>query len=233
MKQLLSKVRAGIEKYNMIQNNDKIAVCVSGGKDSVYLLYALNQIKRYFNPNFNIMALIIDPCFNGTDTDFSSLEDFCKANKIDCIIKRTELAKIIFEIRKEKNPCSLCSRLRRGLLHSTAQEYGCNKIALGHHRDDAIETLLLNLFNNGTFSCFYPNAYLSRRNLYMIRPLILCEENEIVSEVKKLNLPIVKSVCPADGNTERENTKTLIKNLENKYPDLKNKLFHAIKNLYK
>lgn len=228
MKQLLSKVRAGIEKYNMIQDNDKIAICVSGGKDSMYLLYALNQVKKYFKPNFNIIAIALDPCFDNKSADFSPLENFCKTSNIELIIKRTELAKIIFEIRKEKNPCSLCARMRRGILHSTAKENGCNKIALGHHYDDAIETLLLNLLNNGIISCFSPHTYLSRKDIYMIRPLIFCEENKIAAEVQRLNLPVIKSACHADGNTERESVKTLIKKLEKNYPDLKKKLFHAI-----
>lgn len=233
MKQLISKVRAGIEAYKMIEDGDKIAVCISGGKDSIYLLYALNEIKKYSKVHFEIIAIHADPCFNNKNSDLSQIENYCKSNNIKIIIKRTTLAKIIFEDRKENNPCSLCSHMRRGILHDLAKENGCNKIALGHHLDDAIETFFLNLFNNGIISCFTPNTYLSRKNIHMIRPLIFCEENKVISEVKRLNLPFIKSACPEDGKTERENVKLLIKALEEKYPDLKKKIFNVLKSIYK
>lgn len=231
MKSLIGKVRAAIENYKMIQIGDKIAVCISGGKDSMYLLYALNEIKKYSKVSFEIIAISLDPCFNNTEMNYSSIVKFCENNNINLIIKRTQLAQILFDIRKEKKPCSLCANMRRGILHSTAQEFGCNKVALGHHYDDAIHTFLMNLFNNGNLSCFSANAYLSRRNIHMIRPLIFCEEQKIIHEVKKLKLPIIKLPCPMDGHTERQNVKILVKELEKKYPDLKKKIFNAIKSL--
>lgn len=232
MKTLLSTVRAGMRHYNMISENDKIGVCVSGGKDSVYLLYALNEIAKYSPINFSIIAIVLDPCFNNVPTNYANLTKFCNDNSIKICIKETELAKIIFEYRQEKNPCSLCSRMRAGILHSTAIELGCNKVALGHHYDDAIETLLLNLFHNGNLSCFSPNSFLSRKSIHLIRPLIFCTESQIVAEVRRLNLPISKSLCPADGNTERQKIKELIQTLEKTFPDLKKKLFNAVQGIF-
>ena len=224
MQELLSRVRAATDKYNMISDGDKIAVCVSGGKDSVLMLQCLINLKRFYPKNFSLIAVTIDPCFNNKNSDFSSIEDLCKKQNIPYIIKRSELFHIIFEERKEKNPCSLCARMRRGLLHDIAKENGCNKIALGHHGDDAVETFIMNLFGNGRAECFSPVSYLSRKNLYMIRPMIFTDEKEIVRVMNKENLPVVKSLCPADEKTNREKTKLLIQNLEKEYPQISKKI---------
>ncbi|MDQ5983414.1 MAG: tRNA-cytidine(32) 2-sulfurtransferase [Eubacteriales bacterium SKADARSKE-1] len=228
MKKLISQVGSAIDHYNMINDGDNIAVCLSGGKDSTFLLYALNEIQKYHDKSFILKAITVDPCFNNSFTDFSKIEKLCDKLKIEYVIKRTNLAQIIFDIRKEKNPCSLCARMRRGILHDTAKENNCNKIALGHHFNDVNETFLLNLFNNGNISCFSPITYLSRKDIYMIRPLIYCTESKIIAAIKRNFLPVIKSTCPADGHTEREKIKNLISDLEKTYPNLSKKLFGAI-----
>lgn len=207
MQKLLGYVRCALDKYKMIEEGDRIAVAVSGGKDSVALLAALGAIRRFYPINFSLTAITIDPCFNKQETDYSPIEKLCEEMEIPYIIKRTELGTIIFETRKEKNPCSLCARMRRGLLHDTAKEAGCNKIALGHHLDDAAETFMMNLFSGGRISCFSPVSYLSRKDLYMIRPLVLARESIISSAAERNNLPVVKSRCPADGVTHRQKMK--------------------------
>ncbi len=229
MKTLINKVRLAIDKFNMIDENDNIAVCVSGGKDSVFLLYALSNLKEYYPKAFNFQALVLDPGFEKTPDAYSSLEQFCQEKNIRCHIKKTDLFEIIFNIRKEKNPCSLCSRMRKGILNEMAKELGCNKIALGHNFNDVVETFIMSLFNNGNISCFTPVTYLSRKNLYAIRPLIYCPESSIIAFVKANSLPIIKSLCPADKNTQRQKIKDLLLKLEAEYPDIKSKIFTAIK----
>lgn len=231
MHNIIGKVRATIDKYKMIDQNDKIAVCLSGGKDSMFLLYALNQIKFYYPKIFEIVAITIDPCFYGQHTDYSEVERLCSRLGIKYKIKRSRLGDLIFNERKEKNPCSLCARMRRGVLHDLAKELGCNKIALGHNLEDSVETFFMNLFDCGRIGCFSPVTYLSRKNLYMIRPLIFCNEAKIDSFVKQKNLPVVKSTCPVDFNTNRQTTKELIFNLEKKYPNLRLKILGAISRL--
>lgn len=228
MKHLIGTVRAAIDKYKMIEENDKIAVCVSGGKDSVFLLYALSTIKKYYPLKFDIVAISVDPGFNKVKTNFSSIEKLCRNLGIEYIIKRTQLATIIFDIRKETHPCSLCSRMRRGILHNMALELNCNKIALGHNLDDAIETFIMNLFDCGSIGCFSPVTYLSRKNIYMIRPLVLCHESKIQNFITHNNLPTVESGCPVSGYTNRQTAKDLIKYLKNLYPDIDKKIIGAM-----
>lgn len=228
MQKLLSLVRAGIDKYNMIDDGDKIAVCVSGGKDSVVMLLCLSELRRFYPKKFEICAVTIDPMFFGEQGNYSEIEKFCRENNIDYTVKRTDLYNVIFEIRKENNPCSLCARMRRGLLHDTAKELGCNKIALGHHLDDAAETFMMNLLSGGRAECFSPVSYLSRKDLHMIRPMVFAYESDIIRVAKKENVPIVKSRCPADENTKREDTKTLLRELEKAYPALRQKIVGAM-----
>lgn len=228
MQKLLSLVRAAVDKYNMIESGDRIAVCVSGGKDSVALLKCMAELRRFYPKSFELCAVTLDPCFFGEYGDYSEIEKLCRENNILYTVKRTDFYNVIFETRKEKNPCSLCSRMRRGLLHDTAKELGCSKIALGHHMDDAAETFLMNLFSGGRAECFSPVSYLSRKDLYMIRPLIFAFESDIERVVRKENLPIVKSNCPADENTHREEMKMLIKELEKKYPAMRQKIIGAM-----
>lgn len=228
MYSLIGLVRAAIDSYNMIDKNDRIAVCVSGGKDSVFLLYALAQLRAYYPKHFDLIALTIDLCFNQVETDFSSIDKLCNKLKVEYIIKRSNLGELIFNIRKESNPCSLCSRIRKGIINNIAKAYGCNKIALGHNMDDAIETFFMNILNCGNISCFSPISHLSRKDIFMIRPLIFCEESKINSFVANHSFPIIKSTCPANGKTQRQKTKELVSYLENDYNDFKKKVIGAM-----
>ncbi len=221
-------MRAAIDKYNMIESGDRIAVGVSGGKDSLALLRGLFEISRYYPRPYTIVALMIDPCFEHKETDYSPIEDYCKENRIKYVIKRTELSKIVFETRKESNPCSLCATMRRGILHKLAKEQGCNKLALGHHSDDAAETFLMNLFQGGNATCFRPVTYLTESDLHVIRPMIFCDEAKIESLSQRYEFPVIKSKCPVDKKTERERTGELITELSKRFPDLKSKLLGAL-----
>ncbi len=224
----MSLTRSAIQKYNMIEDGDKIAIGISGGKDSLALLCALAELKRFYPKKYDLVAITADPCFGSIETDYSRVSELCRRLNVPYYIKRTQLGEIIFDIRKEKNPCSLCAKMRRGILHSMATELGCNKVALGHHFDDAIETFFMNLFDCGSISCFSPVTYLSRRNIYLIRPLIYCSEQQIINFSTKYSLPVEKSTCPADGVTERQRMKEQIAELETKYPTLRKKVFGAM-----
>ncbi|MBE6819474.1 MAG: tRNA 2-thiocytidine biosynthesis protein TtcA [Ruminococcaceae bacterium] len=228
MQKLLSHMRAACQQYEMIKEGDRIAIGVSGGKDSVALLAGMANLRRFYPEKFDIAAITLDPRFGGVDGDFSEIEALCKKLDIEYIIKRTQLAEVIFDIRKESNPCSLCARMRRGALHDAAKENGCNKIALGHHLDDVAETFVMNLFNGGTLDCFMPVTYLSRKDIYMIRPMIFARESDCARVVRKENLPTVKSNCPADGTTERQEVKEMLSALEKKYGDVRSKILGAM-----
>lgn len=229
MKHICSLMRNAVDTYNMIEDNDRIAVGVSGGKDSLVLLYGLFLLKGYYPKKFDIVAITLDPCFENKDSDFSAVTEFCKQHGIEYHIKRTELYNVVFKNRQEKNPCSLCARMRRGILHDMAKALGCNKIALGHHKDDAAETVIMNLFQGGTIGCFSPVTYLSNKDITMIRPMIHLDERDIENACKRNSLPVTKSNCPVDKETTREQTKNLIAELERDYPALKNKIINALK----
>lgn len=228
MKKLLSLTRAAVDRYNMIEAGDRIAVGVSGGKDSVALLYALSVLRGFYPKPFELVAVTLDYRFYGEKGDFSEIKRLCDRLGVEYIIKETDLWKVIFEIRQEKNPCSLCAKMRRGILHDTAKELGCNKIALGHHLDDAAETFIMNLFNGGTIKCFSPVSYLSRKALYMIRPMVFARERDVTHAAKSADLPIVKSRCPADGVTGRQETKQLLAELAKQHPGLCEKIVGAL-----
>lgn len=228
MQKLMSRMRAAMEKYDMIQDGDRIAVGLSGGKDSVALLAALAEMRRFYPASFELVAVTVDMRFDGVDTDYSVFEEFCKKIDVPYVIKRTELADIIFNIRKESNPCSLCAKMRRGILHDIALENGCNKVALGHHMDDAVETFFMNLLKGGNISSFFPVTYMSRKNLYIIRPMVLASESLVVGAVKHFDLPVEKSKCPMDKTSEREKTKDLVKMLNKEYPQLREKVIGAM-----
>lgn len=227
-KSMEGKVCAAISKYAMIEDGDRIAIGVSGGKDSVYLLYMLSKIRKYYRKKFDIHAITLDPVFNNESMDLTDIEAMCRELKVDYTVQRFDLAKLIFEQRKEKNPCSLCSKMRRGILNNESKSIGCNKIALGHNYDDVIQTFFMNLFSCGNIGCFSPKSYLSRKDIYMIRPLIFCKDEEIKRAVKKNGLPISKSKCPIDNSTNRAKTEEVIKNLERLYPDLRAKVMGAL-----
>lgn len=228
MQKLAGLMRRAIEKYDMIQPGDRIAVGVSGGKDSVALLVGLAKLKEYIGIDYEIVAITLDPCFNGVETDYSLIAKLCEELGIPYVLKRTEIGQIVFDVRNESNPCSLCARMRRGCLHDVAKENGCNKIALGHHYDDAIETFIMNLFQEGRVGCFQPVTYLSRKDLTMIRPMVMAEESMISAAVHHENLPVVKSKCPADGNTNREKTKEWIRMMDKESKGFKKRLYGAL-----
>lgn len=228
MRRILSRTRAAVDDYKMIQKGDKIAVGVSGGKDSLLLLKALCELKRFYSEEFTIVAVTLDMRFNNQDGDFTGIARLCEEYGIEYVVKPTDLYEIIFNIRKESNPCSLCARMRRGILHDTAKELGCNKIALGHHLDDAAETFLMNLFIESRIGCFAPVTYLSRKDITMIRPLIYVREREAVAAAERLELPVVESGCPANEHTKREDVKNLINELSAQFGDVPEKIVGAM-----
>lgn len=228
MQELMGRMRAAIERYDMIAEGDRIAVGVSGGKDSIALLAGLMEMRRFYPKPYTLAAVTLDPCFSGREADYSAIAALCAANGVPYTVKRTQLGTIIFETRREANPCSLCARMRRGLLHDTAKALGCNKIALGHHLDDAAETFWMNLLRGGRVGCFSPVTYLSRKDLTMIRPLVFAREREVEAAVRRAGLPVVKSQCPADGNTQRQRVKEQFALLEREYPAPREKIVGAL-----
>ena len=226
IKLILSYTRRAVDSYNMIEEGDRIAVGISGGKDSLTLLCALAHLKKFYPKNFEIIAVSIDMGFEGTD--YSGIEALCQELGVEFKIIKTQIYEIIFNVRKEESPCSLCSRMRRGALNDAADELHCNKVALGHHMDDVIETYMLNLFYAGKVGTFSPVTYLDRSGITCIRPLIYVPEKDIRYFSSKHELPTFKNKCPADGNTERENMKKRLTDLQREIPDIKNKIFGAI-----
>lgn len=224
MQKILGKIRKICEKYALIEENDKIAVGISGGKDSLLLLSALKKLQEFYPKKYEIVAISID--LSNGEMDFSPIARYCEKLEVPYYVEKTNVFEIIFDIRKEKNPCSLCANFRRGHLNSFAKSLGCNKVALGHHSDDLIETFVMSLFFEGRVSTFSPKSYLSRCDLHVIRPLLFVEEDEI----KKLSatLPVVHNVCPADTHTQREGAKDLLSMFEKKYPGAKEKILNAI-----
>ena len=214
MQQIMSQIRAAVDSYQLIQSGDRIAVGISGGKDSLVLLCALANMRKFLPMKYDLVAITVDPCFDNIQTDFRQVEELCRRLQIKYEIRRSQLGNIIFEQRKESNPCSLCARMRRGILHDMSKKHNCNKLALGHHFDDAVQTFFMNLFYGGKIGCFSPMSYLSRKDLYLIRPMVFCEESKVESAAQRYHLPVVKSECPVDGHTCRQSTQELIKDLE-------------------
>lgn len=226
IRHLLSRVRKAVDRYEMIENGDRIAVGISGGKDSLALLAALAAMKRFYPKSYEVCGISVDMGFE--DSDFTGISDFCRELGVEYRVVPTELARIIFEIRKEPNPCSLCSKMRRGILHQAAQEMGCNKLALGHHYDDVLDTFFMNLFNEGRLGTFSPVTYLDRRELTVIRPLIMTPEKDILYFVRHNPIPVMKSPCPEDKHTDREKVKKLLNDLDRENDGLKHRIFKAI-----
>ncbi len=226
IRKLLSRARRAVDDYKMISANDKIAVGVSGGKDSLALLCTLFELKRFYPEQFSVVAITLDMGFEGSD--LSPLEDFYKSLGVEYRIERTNLSDIIFNVRKETNPCSLCARMRRGMLHDIAKEMGCNKIALGHHYDDVLDTFMLNLFNEGRLGTFSPVTYLDRKDITMIRPFVMTRESEISAFVQNNDIPVIKSLCPEDKHTDREKYNELLNKLEAENEGLRHRMFGAI-----
>ena len=226
MKRILSYTRRAVDDYEMIHEGDKIAVGISAGKDSLTLLHALAGLRRFYPKRFELVAITVDMGFEGMD--FTPIRELCEQLDVPYIIAKTEISRIIFDVRKEKNPCSLCAKMRRGALHNTAKEAGCNVVALGHHFDDVVETFMLNLFYEGRIGCFQPVTYLSRKDITVIRPMIYMPEKDIRYFANRVSLPVVKSTCPADGNTERESMKQLLHTLERENKGLRYRIFGAL-----
>lgn len=229
MKQLLSLTRRCIEDYNMISPGDRIAVGVSGGKDSMTLLAVLARLQTFYPDHFELEAISVDMGVPGMD--LSPVADYCASIGVPYTRLPTEINHIIFDLRKEKNPCALCAKMRRGALHDAMAERGLNKIALGHHYDDAVETFFLSLFYEGRLSCFQPVTYLDRTGVTQIRPLLYCTEGMIRGAAARNNLPIVQNPCPANGYTRRQEVKELVHELSGRYPKLKDYVFGAMQRL--
>ncbi|NLL79997.1 MAG: tRNA 2-thiocytidine(32) synthetase TtcA [Clostridiales bacterium] len=228
LQQVLSVTRKAIDDYQMIQEGDKIAVGISGGKDSLTLLYALHGLKRFYPKRFEIHAVTVDLGFDNLNLE--KIIALCEELKIPYTIIKTDIAQIVFEDRKESNPCSLCAKMRKGALNQAIKEQGCNKVAYAHHKDDVVETMLLSLIYEGRFHTFSPVTYLDRMELTVIRPLLYMNEMDVIGFVKQNQVPVVKSPCPADGNTKREYVHKLLKQLIQENPGVKERMFTAIQN---
>lgn len=224
MQKVLSTMRKAIEKYKLIQDGDKIAVGVSGGKDSLVLLKALNDFKKFGLYKFDIVAVTID-IYSG-EVDYSNLKKFCDEIGVELYVEKTDIKHIVFDIRKESNPCSLCAKMRRGALNSICNKLGCNKLALAHHLQDIVTTFFMSLFYEGRLSTMLPISYMSKTNITLIRPLYLTDESKIIHASR--NMPILKSKCPANDNSKRKEIKELVARLEKEIPLSKKRIEHAI-----
>lgn len=228
LQQLYSLTRQAIDEYQLIQEGDRIAIGISGGKDSLTLLYALAGLRHFYPRHFEIEAITVDL---GIETmDFTPIEKLCRTLDVKYSIIPTEINKIVFEIRKETNPCSLCAKLRKGALNNAALKLNCNLIAYAHHRDDIIETLFMSLFFEGRINTFKPKTFLDQTKLSVIRPMIFLTESDIIGFQNRYQLPVVKNRCPADGFTRREEMKNLLKKLNKQYPGVKDRIFTSVKN---
>lgn len=226
LQQLLSHTRKAVDQYQLIESGDKIAIGISGGKDSLTLLYALHGLQRFYPQSFELIALSVDLGFDGFD--LSTIAALCEKMNIPYHIISTEIGKIVFEERKEKNPCSLCAKLRKGAFNHSAKKLGCNKIAYAHHKDDVLETMLLSLIYEGRFYSFPPKLHLDRMDLTVIRPLIYTLEADIIGFQHKYQLPVVKNPCPEDGLSRRSYAKELLRQINHENPGVKERLFSAI-----
>lgn len=228
LQQVLSYVRRAVDDYHMIEEGDRIAVGISGGKDSLTLLYALHGLKRFYPKHFEIYAVTVDLGWDNLNLD--KIKALCKELEIEYTIVKTDISRIIFKDRKEENPCSLCAKMRKGALNQAIKEVGCNKIAYAHHKDDVVETMFMSLIFEGRFHTFSPVTYLDRTELTVIRPLMYMNEADVIGFVNKYNVPVVKSPCPADGHTKREYVKKLLRQLNSENPGVKERIFTAIQN---
>lgn len=226
LQQLMSYTRRGIDDFKLIDAGDKIAIGISGGKDSLALLYALSGLKRFYPNAFELVAISVNLGFDGMD--LSEISNLCASLNVPFYEVKTDIGKIVFDDRKESNPCSLCAKMRKGALNNKAKELGCNKVAYAHHKDDFIETVMLSLLFEGHFYVFPPSTYLDRMELTVIRPFIYLEERDIIGFSNKIHLPIQKNPCPADGYTKRQYAKELLRTLNKDNPGVKDRIFHAI-----
>lgn len=228
LQQLMSYTRRAIDDYDMIQAGDRIAIGISGGKDSLTLLYALHGLQRYYPKKFDLEAITVD--LGHPDFDVSGIRSLCETMSVPYTVVKTEIAQIVFDERKEKNPCSLCAKMRKGALNDTIKKLGCNKIAYAHHKDDIVETMMMSLIYEGHFYSFPPITHLDRTDLTVIRPLMYVYEADVKGFCNKYQLPVVKSPCPADGYTKRQYVKDLLRKLNQENPGVKERMFSAIVN---
>ncbi len=226
LQQVMSLTRKAIDDYHMIDAGDKIAIGISGGKDSLTLLHALNGLKRFYPNSFEIVAITVDLGFK--NIEFERIRAMTEEMGVEYHIVTTDISQIIFEDRKESNPCSLCAKMRKGALNQLAKELGCNKIAYAHHKDDVVETMLMSFIYEGRIHTFSPITYLDRMDLTVIRPMMYMNEADVVGFVNKMELPVLKSACPVDGYTKREYVKDLIKSIQSETPGVKDRMFSAI-----
>lgn len=226
LQKLLSYVRRAVEDYNMIEQGDKIAVGISGGKDSICLLLALKNLQRFYTKQFELEAITVS--LGLPNANYDDIQRFCDEIGVNYTVVNTDIGQIIFEERKEKNPCSLCAKMRKGALNDMAEQLNCNKVALGHNKDDIVETFFMSLFYEGRIHCFSPVSFLDRKQIYSIRPLMYVPEPEIKGFIQKNGISIVKNPCIADGNTKRQETKQLLYSLSKDYKNLQEKVFGAI-----
>lgn len=228
LQRVLSEVRKAVDDYHMIAEGDKIAVGISGGKDSLTLLYALSSLRRFYPHPFELVAVTVDLGF--ANLDLSEIKKLCEKLEVPYTVVKTQIGQIVFEQRQENKPCALCAKMRKGALNEAMKQLGCNKIAYAHHMDDVVETMMLSLLYEGRFHTFSPVTYLDDTGLTVIRPLIYMKEADVIGFVRKYEVPVVKSPCPADGHTKREYVKQLLKQLNTENPGVKQRMFTAIQN---
>lgn len=225
LQKIMSYTRRAVDTYNMIEDGDRIAVGVSGGKDSLALLCALRGLQRFYPKKFEIVPINLYMGFPNETNEVSRA--LCEELGLELKVIQSEIYAVVFEVRKEKHPCSLCANMRRGALHNAAKELGCNKLALGHHFDDAVETIIMNLFIEGRFDCFNPVTYLDRSDMTVIRPLLFATEKDVSHFVRACGITPVPKNCPADGITKREDAKRALNELERKDRGVKQRVFNA------
>ncbi len=228
MKKTLGCIRRADERFGMINDDDKLLIGVSGGKDSVLLLYAMSLYRRFCKNRFELFAVTLD--LGLSETDYSPVAELCRKIDVPYEVLHTDIGKVVFEIREESNPCALCAKLRRGAMSNAAIKYGCNKILLGHNREDVLETLFLSLLYEGRINTFSPITYLDRKNVTIVRPMVFLPERDIISVVRRLDLPVVKSPCPVNGVTKRAEMRTLIDYMTKLVPDAPQKMINALAN---
>lgn len=229
MQKILGYMRRAINEFDLISDGDRIAVGVSGGKDSLALLLGLIRLRSFIGIDYSLVAITLDPCFGGVEGDYAAVERICKDAGVEYILERTKIGEIVFDVRKEEHPCSLCAKLRRGALHNAAVKAGCNKVALGHHFNDAAETFIMNLFIEGRIGCFSPKSFLDRREITVIRPLVFAPESEIRRAIRREGIEVVKSKCPVDGHTKREEIKNFLAEAERADRGFTDRVFGAMR----
>ncbi len=226
LQQVLSHVRRAVDDYHMIEDKDKIAVGISGGKDSLTLLYALSRLKQFYPVSFDLCAVTVDLGFHNLNLD--GIRAFCDSLNVPYMVIKTDIAQVVFESRKEENPCSLCSKMRKGALNTAIKAAGLYKVAYAHHKDDVVETMMMSLIYEGRFHTFAPVTHLDRSGITVIRPMVYMKEADVIGFVRRQNLPVVKSPCPADGHTKREYVKQLLGEINRETPGVKERMFTAI-----